>query len=274
MPVPIASPEILFEEAGLPGWDLPEELLAGYGGPLGFTPPVVYMNFVSTLDGVVAMADVPNATQVISDASEPDRFVMGLLRALADVVLVGATTVNGFASSVWTAERIYPPAAGAFAELRRRLGLRPQPEIAVLTGSGTLEPTHPALEVGGVVLTSELGARTIGDRLPSQTTLEVLGPELGLDPRRVIQILHDRGHRSILCEGGPRVFGSLLGADLVDELFLTLSPLLAGRSVRGGRLGLVEGVELIPERTVEGRPLSIRKYGTHLFLRYALRQRA
>jgi riboflavin biosynthesis pyrimidine reductase len=57
----------------------------------------------------------------------------------------------------------------------------------------------------------------------------------------------------------------------VDELFLTVSPLLAGRAGTGARLGLVEGVELIPQTRVAGRLRSVRAHGSHLFLRYALR---
>jgi riboflavin biosynthesis pyrimidine reductase len=68
------------------------------------------------------------------------------------------------------------------------------------------------------------------------------------------------------------VFGSFLAAGLVDELFLTLSPLLAGRPATGDRLQLVEGIGLLPERRVSGRLLSVRAAGPQLFLRYELRQ--
>ena len=67
--------------------------------------------------------------------------------------------------------------------------------------------------------------------------------------------------------GGPTLFGSLLDAGLVDELFLTLSPVLAGRA-EGDRLGLVERLELLPDRRVTGELASVRRHGSHLFLRY------
>ena len=73
----------------------------------------------------------------------------------------------------------------------------------------------------------------------------------------------------ILSEAGPSLFGSLLASFLVDELFLTVSPLLAGRGA-AARLGLVEGVELLPEARVAGRLRSVRTHGSHLFLRYSL----
>jgi riboflavin biosynthesis pyrimidine reductase len=73
-----------------------------------------------------------------------------------------------------------------------------------------------------------------------------------------------------ITEAGPSLFGSLVDSGLVDELFLTVSPVLAGRGATA-RLGLVEGVELLPRTRVAGRLRSVRTYGSHLFLRYGLR---
>ena len=73
----------------------------------------------------------------------------------------------------------------------------------------------------------------------------------------------------ILSEGGPTVFGSLLASGGVDELFLTISPLLAGRGFLS-RLSLVEGLELLPGATVDAHLLSARRHEQHLFLRYRL----
>jgi riboflavin biosynthesis pyrimidine reductase len=83
-------------------------------------------------------------------------------------------------------------------------------------------------------------------------------------------VLRDRGCSVVLTEAGPSIFGSLVASRLVDELFLTVSPVLAGRGA-SGRLGLVEGVELIPETRTAGRLRSVRAHGSHLFLRYGLR---
>ena len=66
------------------------------------------------------------------------------------------------------------------------------------------------------------------------------------------------------------VLGSLVASGLVDELFLTVSPILAGRAATE-RFGLVEGVELVPQTRVAGRLRSVRTHGSHLFLRYGLR---
>jgi riboflavin biosynthesis pyrimidine reductase len=86
-----------------------------------------------------------------------------------------------------------------------------------------------------------------------------------------IEVLRERGCPVILSEAGPSMFGSLVASRLVDELFLTVSPVLAGRAEATARLGLVEGVELVPQTRVAGRLRSVRTHGSHLFLRYALR---
>ncbi|MGH3064909.1 MAG: dihydrofolate reductase family protein, partial [Gaiellaceae bacterium] len=149
---PLEPLDVLYEAAGLPAFDLPPALRELYGGQLGFDEPRVYANFVSTLDGVVAIPSLAESNKVISAGSEADRFVMGLLRAVADVVLVGAGTFAGSPSGSWMPARAYPPAAAAFADLRRRLGRTETPELAILSGRGSIEPTHPALAAGALVL--------------------------------------------------------------------------------------------------------------------------
>jgi riboflavin biosynthesis pyrimidine reductase len=262
--------ELLFEAEGLPAFDLPEELERLYGGRFGLAPPILYANFVETLDGVVAIRSEPRTNRLVSGDSEADRFVMGLLRACADSVLLGSGTLHGSPKSVWTAEGAYPDGAEAFAELRRRLGLAPDPELAVLTATGALEPEHPALERGAVVLTTRDGAALCRHKLSESVEVVVVAGESAVDPAEAVAVLQERGRRSILSEAGPHVFGSLFAAGLVDELFLTVSPLLAGRSPRGERLGLVEGEELLPARAEPARILGVRRDEAHLFLRYGL----
>jgi riboflavin biosynthesis pyrimidine reductase len=91
-----------------------------------------------------------------------------------------------------------------------------------------------------------------------------------VDLVRAVDVLCDRDCSVVLTEAGPSMFGSLLASRLVDELFLTVSPVLAGRATTT-RLGLVEGVELVPQTRMAGRLRSVRAHGSHLFLRYALR---
>lgn len=269
--LPLEPLEVLYEAADLPAFDLPPALQELYGGRLGFDEPRVYANFVSTLDGVVAIPSLVQSNKLISAGSEGDRFVMGLLRALADAVLIGAGTLTASPRGSWTPERAYPPAAAAFAELRRRLGRSKTPELAILSGRGSIDYTHPALNAGALVLTSEPGAARLRRRLPVTSSILTLGKETTIDPRRVVGALHERGHGLILSEAGPHGFGALASAGLVDELFLTLSPLLAGSAEHTDRLALAEGVDLVPLR-VEGRLLGLRRQGGHLFLRYELKR--
>jgi len=262
--------ELLWEAEGLPAFDLPEELESLYGGPFGLAPPVLYANFVETLDGIVAIRSEPRSNRLISGESETDRFVMGLLRAAADCVLVGSGTLHGSPNALWTPEKAHPASAALFAELRQRLGLPPEPILAVITASGALEPEHPALAHGAVVLTTPSGAARAQRRLPGTVEVVTLDGETAVDPAAAVAAVRERGYRSICSEAGPHVFGSLAAAGLVDELFLTFSPLLAGRSPLGERLGLVEATELLPERQEQARLLSVRRDAGHLFLRYGL----
>jgi riboflavin biosynthesis pyrimidine reductase len=266
--------EVLHEVAGLPTAELPEPLGDLYGGGLGFREPCLYANFVSTIDGVVAIPSVPRSNALVADDSEGDRFVMGLLRALADAVLIGAGTLASSPKGTWLPEKVYPPAAQAFAELRRRSGRAEQPEIAILTGHGSIEPTHPLLASGALVLTSMSGEVRLEGELPKASELLSLGDEPLLDPRSAVDALLERGHRTILCEAGPHTHGGLLALGLVDELFLTVSPLLAGRTQPGQQLALVEGLALLPAALEEARLLSVRRHGGHLFLRYEIAGRA
>jgi riboflavin biosynthesis pyrimidine reductase len=262
--------EPLLELPMLPTFDLPEELAAIYGGAVGFSEPRLYANFVASVDGVVALPGLLESSHLIAAGSDHDRFVMGLLRACADVILIGAGTLHGSPRTHWTAEHAYPPAAPLYAELRRRRGRPPQPTLAVLSGSGRIDPQHPGFGERSLVLTSEQGAARLGRRLPRSAAIVPIGGQPPLDPAVAVETLRAAGHELILCEGGPLFFGELVDAGLVDELFLTLSPVLAGHGGASGRLSLLESAELLPGRTPAATLLTLRRAESHLFLRYQL----
>lgn len=238
-----------------------------YGGGLSFDEPRLFANFVETVDGVVAIPDVPRSNALIAGGSEADRFVMGLLRASADVILVGSGTMRASPAGTWQPERVYPPAAEAFAELRRRRSRTRSPTVAFVTAGGSFDPTHPALEAGAIVLTTRRAAPGLERSVPAASEVVAVNEGEQVDLPRALARLHERGCTSILSEGGPTLFASLLRSGLVDELFLTVSPLLAGREVQS-RLSLVEGVELLPGATAGLQLLSARRHESHLFLRY------
>jgi riboflavin biosynthesis pyrimidine reductase len=266
--------ELLWEPGDLPAFALPGDLAALYPGTLGFAGPALYANFVQTVDGVVALPSLPQSNKVVADGSEPDRFVMGLLRACADCVVVGAGTMQASRSSTWSAERAYPPSGEAFAELRRALGKPARPEVAFVTASGRIDVEHPALEAGALVLTTPGGARQLEERLPEASETAVVNEGDLVDVRAAVDLLRGRGHELILSEGGPTILGLLLAAGVVDELFLTVSPLLAGRSPLSERLSLVEGTHFLPDERLAAGLAGVRRHGDHLFLRYAIRPAA
>jgi len=246
---------------------LPAPLRRLYGGDLLLPERCLYANFVSSLDGVVAVPSVPGSNALIAGGSDADRFVMGLLRAAADVVLIGSGTLHASPRGRWRPETVFPPTAAAYADLRRELGYGRSPRVAVVSGSGSIPIDHPSLDDGALVLTTEEGATRLADRLPSRAELAVLPGDTAVDLRAAVELLHARGHRRVLSESGPHVFGALVANGLVDELFLTVSPLLAGRS---GALGLVEDVALLTERTEPAVLRSARVHGSHVFLQHAL----
>jgi riboflavin biosynthesis pyrimidine reductase len=262
---------VLAEDEDLPRWDVPELLAALYGGALGLDEPCVVANFVESLDGVVAVPRLPRSHAVIGDDSEADRFVLALVRACADAVVVGSGTLLASPAGTWRIDRAYPPAAQALAELRARRGRSEQPLVAVVTTGASLDPAHPVLESGrALVLTTERAADGLRASVPEATEVVSVTDADTVDLAAAIEVLRDRGCSVVVSEAGPSMFGSLVASRLVDELFLTVSPVLAGRAAEIARLGLVEGVELIPQTRVAGRLRSVRTHGSHLFLRYGL----
>ena len=257
--------------------DLPADLRRAYDGdlaiPLYEDRPTVIANFVETLDGAVALdRDGRSDGSVISGFSPTDRFVMGLLRAMADIVLVGAGTVRASAGRGWTPARVYPQAAEAYGDLRRRLGLAPDPITLIVTAGGDLDPNHPAFgdPHGAIVIAAPAAAaerlRGLGFRQGIQ--VESVGDGETVSSHALIDLAGRLGARIVLTEGGPHVLAGLAGAGLLDELFLTLAPQLVGRDRTAQRLGLLEGVALGPERARWGQLASLRRAGDHLFLRY------
>lgn len=263
--------KVLLEEPGGVLFDVPEDLSLLYGGSIGFPQRTLYANFVASLDGVVALPSHPHSSGLISGHNEADHFVMGLLRACADAVLIGAETFRAAPGTFWTSGFIYPEAATAFREFRERLRRTPEPQLVIVTASGKIDPNHPALRAGALVLTTEETAGGLRKRLAGPALVVALAERAPLDLSVVVEHLRATGHEAILTEGGPTVIGRLVDGGLLDELFLTVSPVLAGRSANEHRPGVVEGIDLLPARGAWTSLISVRSHGQHLFLRYGLR---
>jgi riboflavin biosynthesis pyrimidine reductase len=270
-PPPLAR---LYEQAGLQAWGLPQELADAYGGDLGFPEPCVYANFVASVDGVTALGPgYPSSGSAISGNDPADRFVMGLLRACADIVLIGAGTLRATPGHLWTPRHICPAAADGYAALRRSLGRAGDPQLAVVTARGEVPAAHPAVRAGALVLTTTAGAKRLKGRLPPRCTIIDLGERSALRSAELLTALGALGGATVLTEGGPRLLGRLVADDVLDELFLTVSPVLAGRA-ETSRPGLVAALELLPGQAEQAELVSVRHRGSYLFLRYRLRRLA
>lgn len=238
-------------------------------GALGFEDQVVYSNFVMSLDGVVMLGSGTSAGSVISGRNQADRFLMGLLRACADAVLLGAGTLRATPGHQWTPGHIFPDEAQSFAGLRAALGRKAQPRLVLLT-TGAIDGSHPAIVAGATIVTTAEGAAALKGVLPDTCDVISVGDRGEVDMARAMSELRVRGYDVILTEGGPHVVGELVRRGLLDEAFITISPVLAGRD-RGERLGMLAGVELLPDHGVWSRLLSVRRHGDFLFTRYGLK---
>src|SRR4029077_5765323 len=161
--VPYADPVIdpftvLAEDDDLPRWDVPDELATLYGGAIGLEEPCVVANFVQSLDGGVAVPSLPRSHAILGDEADADRFMLALLRACADAVLVGSGTLLASPKGTWRIDRAYPPAAEALAELRLRRGRPEQPLVAVVTAGGSFGPAPPGDEGGALFVPTDGGA--------------------------------------------------------------------------------------------------------------------
>ena len=273
------SPE-LAPAAGIEtrGGLLPAALASRFQGELAVAltagRPTVIANFVSSVDGVVALGpSEPSAGGgEISGFSDADRFMMALLRGLADVVIVGAGTVRVGAHHRWTADHIQPSFAAEFGAWRVKLGVAPQPTTIVVTASGNIDPAHPGLSaptVPVIVVTTPAGAERLNSRpLPANMRVEAVGSGDLVSAPSLLELVRGTGARLALCEGGPHLFGELLRARLIDELFLTLAPQVVGRDATMQRLGLVEGTTFGGGQGRWSKLISVRRAGDDLFLRY------
>ncbi len=193
---------------------------------------------------------------------------MGLLRAFADAVLVGAGTVRAEGGrALWTPDYIFPAAAEAFAALRQSLKRQKTPRLVIVSARGELDPSNRALQVGALVLTTAAAARHLRKALPTASEVRAISDGERIPVDEIFATLKAEGHRTILTEGGPHIFGQLVARNRVDELFLTVSPRLAGQRDRS--FGLVRGADF--GRTFKGAGLlSVRQGDSYLFLRYQL----
>lgn len=257
---------------------LPPDLLAFYGR-LQFPshPGRAYVigNFVTTLDGVVSLGIPGHAGGgEISGFNQHDHLVMGLLRAVADAVIVGAGTLRSVPHHRWTAQYIYPAQAFAYQQLRTTLGKAEPPLNVIVTAHGEIDLDLPVFQSGEVpvlIVTTTQGLRRIREQpLPPSVQVSASQDAGALTARSILEVVSRvRQSDMILVEGGPQLMGNFFAERLLDELFLTLAPQIVGRDETSERPGLVMGKHFAPEHPLWGTLVGVKRGGSHLFLRYA-----
>jgi riboflavin biosynthesis pyrimidine reductase len=237
----------LFDEAPGEALPLPPELGALYG-PLRMRSrpdrPHVFANFVASLDGIVAV-DPPNGGGAEINGGNPqDLAVMGLLRSVADAVIIGAGNLRAEGNHVWTGEYVCPELAEPYARLRTALGKVAAPLQVVVSGSGDLDLSRTVFSgsVPAVVVTTGAGRERLRAKRPTVRTAVADATDGWLSLDAVLDAV--------------RVGSGAL--------------VLVGRPSEPVTFGLVEGGFFRPG-VVRGRLLSARRRGDHLFVRYGFR---
>jgi riboflavin biosynthesis pyrimidine reductase len=168
------------------------------------------VNFVASADGAVAVDGLSAGL-----SSPTDKAVFRVLRMVCDALLVGAGTFRD--------ENYRPLTLDAQRrEWRISSGLSAYPRMVVFSQSLDLDPDHRALREAPV------RPMIVTPADPGDHPLTRVADLLVAEPAQAVEVLRGKGMTSLLCEGGPGLLGVLSGADLVDEVCLTVSPLLAG----------------------------------------------
>lgn len=199
--------------------DSTDEVLDGYDYPdLSGRPWWLRANMLSTVDGAVVGPDGRSG----SLGTPADRLVFRRLRVLADAIVVGAGTAR--------AENYGPPRPDdATQQKRLEAGLSPRPRLVILTRTLALDPSSRLFSGPDrvmIVTSRDADWRKVDQLGEKADVVRVGAPEIDLPG--LLGLLADQGLRRLLCEGGPRLLGHLLEHALLDEICLTVVPMLAG----------------------------------------------
>jgi riboflavin biosynthesis pyrimidine reductase len=270
--------------------DLLDPVYSPYG-KLGFPhPPAdrpwIYANFVQTLDGIVSLLG-ENASGADIAQSEEDRWLMDLLRAHADAVLLGLGTLVvekqlGRPRPRGPVFRIVEP---TLQQLRAKLRRGPERNIFV-TKSGSLQLADFAVfdgdRVDTAIITSAAGAERLRPQQGSHPHVKIIVAGAGeeVDLASAMRTLRkELGFKYLLCEGGPHLYGAMIRKDLIDEKFLTVSPLDVGQEIPEEQASvpwpqpairptIIAGKGFTKEKAARWQWLSCRKVSDWQFNRY------
>ncbi len=231
--------QILFDHAERS--DLLDPVYSPYGR-LGFpNPPAdrpwIFANFVQTVDGIASLLGPDPSGSDIAQSAE-DRWLMDLLRAHADAVIMGIGTLRaeqrlGRPRPRGPVFRIVEP---TLQQLRAKLRRGPERNIFVTTGDLNLDDfaVFDGDRVDAYILTTQQGADKLVPQIASKPHVKVIvaGTGLTADLPQAMRILRqEHGFKYLLCEGGPSLYASMMRQGLIDEKFLTVAPCDAGADV-------------------------------------------
>ena len=263
---------------GLP-LPLPPNLSRLYGAfrlPVPRSGPLVFSNFVSTLDGVVSLqVKGHSGGGDISGFSGQDRMVMGLLRAAADAVIVGSGTLAADPKHLWTPQAICPELGDDYRRLANAMAKPGAALNVIVSAAGTVNLRLPVFNSGTVaamIITTARGAKHLcRHKVPEAVQVHTIKGRSG--EISAAEILRAVGlvitGKRILVEGGPRLLATFYKERLIDEQFLSLAPQISGRETRDARMSLVMGKTFAPRDPLWGRLTDVRLGSRLLFLRYS-----
>lgn len=280
---PGAAYTLLFDDDDASGPGLPEVFRTIYGGDWRLLDPsderpYIYTNFVVSHDGRISFDEPGQSSGAPVSLNAPhDTWLMALLRSRADAILTGAATLRAARRHHWTHWATFPADRPAFDALRTAEGRAPLPIFVVISGSGDLPAGAAALRVPGqqtLIATTMAGAERARAALDGLSHIAYhVTPGDRVDLAELVRHLRQQwGARTLLSEGGARVYGALLAAGLLDEVFTTSSPVIIGNRTAPApaRPSLVEGVAFAPGAAPRLRLVSLRRYGDYLFQRARL----
>ena len=272
-PKPVAL-ETLYDSAGIA--ETAAERV--YGAPLRFPrrpQPYVVANFVATVDGVVSLGLTDGSDAAAVGLRSPaDRFVMALLRAAADAVVIGAGTLRASAGHQWTPPALAPEYASHLTAYRQALGKAAgNAPLVIVSASGQL-PSHVALRRPQTAV----HVLTVSDAVPG---IRAAFPDVGViaagqqgwipGAEILASLRRELNARLLVVEGGPTLLGTLVKARALHELFLTVASQMAGRDGSHTRPGLLQAFAAEPGALPAATLLSARRAADHLLLRYRLK---
>jgi riboflavin biosynthesis pyrimidine reductase len=265
--------------------ELLDPAMAMYG-KLGFPSPIagrpwVFANFVQTLDGIVSLLGDEAGGADISESPE-DRWLMDLLRAHADAVILGMGTLREELRMGRPRPRgpVFRIMDAGMQQLRAKLR-RGRERNVLVTARADFQMSDFAIfdgeHVNVTVVTTHEGAQRLeaqrGSSQKSQVDIIAVDADRvgkGVDLRKAVAILQEcYGLRYLLCEGGPSLYSGMLAAQLIDEQFVTVSPMEVGRlSASGPRPTMLPELGFSKEEAVRWHWLSCRKVGDYQFHRF------